>query len=101
MLVDMAFILAILERRTATRIVRVYGATTVDALALFDPALALTVPACSHVWAACLMAGNAIDREHLALIAANFYSLWLCHHRAPKRRVMPMAMAAHTNVDAK
>jgi hypothetical protein len=83
-------ILAFLERQTATQVIRVNGASTVETFPLLNPAIALTIPARTHVRAAYLVTRDAIDCQHLALIATNPH-LWFRHQRTPMYTVAAMA----------
>jgi hypothetical protein len=78
MLVDIR-VLAFLDWHTATGVIGINRATALETLALFNPAIALAIPACGHVWATRLMTGHPVDRQHLALIATNAHSLWFRH----------------------
>jgi hypothetical protein len=92
-------ILAFLERQTATQVIRVNGASTVETFPLLNPAIALTIPARTHVRAAYLVTRDAIDCQHLALIATNPH-LWFRHQRTPAFNAAPMATKTPINVAA-
>jgi hypothetical protein len=86
------------HRRTATQVIRVNSATAVKTLALFDPYARFTVPSSAHVRAASLVARDAIDRQHLALIARHLNSFR--HYRTPAFSAAPMATKTPINVAA-